>query len=86
MLFRSLIYPVSADGSMLKTVPAKANIVVVPQAIRNGQTFNDVQFENGCFKVTREDGQLPIYIVAVTTEYNNERIDAKYASPTIQPK
>ena len=81
-----LVYPVAADGGMLKVVPVKATINIVPMAIKMGQAFKDVLFENGCFKITRDDGSLPIYIVGITTFLNDKQYDAKYVSPNVQPR
>jgi hypothetical protein len=79
-----LVYPVSAEGKMLSTVPTHATINIVPMAVQLRQEFTNVEFENGCFKVTREDAQLPIYIVGISTSLNEKRYDAKYVVPNIQ--
>jgi hypothetical protein len=79
-----LVYPVAADGKILSAVPTHATINIVPMAVQLRQEYKDVQFENGCFKVTREDAQLPIYIVGISTSLNEKRYDAKYVVPNIQ--
>ena len=55
-------------------------------AVQLRQEYKDVQFENGCFKVTREDAQLPIYIVGISTSLNEKRYDAKYVVPNVQAR
>jgi hypothetical protein len=81
-----LVYPVAADGKMLSAVPTHATINIVPMAVQLRQEYKDVQFENGCFKVTREDAQLPIYIVGISTSLNEKRYDAKYVVPNVQAR
>jgi hypothetical protein len=81
-----LVYPVAADGKILSAVPTHATINIVPMAVQLRQEYKDVQFENGCFKVTREDAQLPIYIVGISTSLNEKRYDAKYVVPNVQAR
>ena len=81
-----LVYPVSAEGKMLSAVPTHATINIVPMAVQLRQEFTNVEFENGCFKVTREDAQLPIYIVGISTSLNEKRYDAKYVVPNVQAR
>ena len=81
-----LVYPVAADGKILNTVPTHATINIVPMAVQLRQEYKDVQFENGCFKVTREDAQLPIYIVGISTSLNEKSYDAKYVVPNVQAR
>ena len=81
-----LVYPVSADGKILSAVPTHATINIVPMAVQLRQEYKDVQFENGCFKVTREDTNLPIYIVGISTSLNEKRYDAKYVVPNVQAR
>jgi len=81
-----LVYPVAADGKILSAVPTHATINIVPMAVQLRQEYKDVEFENGCFKVTREDAQLPIYIVGISTSLNEKRYDAKYVVPNVQAR
>jgi len=80
-----LIYPTSADGKILRAVPTKAEINVVPLAIRNGQNFKEVTFADGCFKVSR-DNDMPLYIVSISTFLNDKQYDAKYVYPNVNVK
>lgn len=81
-----LVYPVAADGKMLSAVPTHATINVVPMAVQLGEEFKNVEFANGCFKVTRDNAQLPLYIVGISTALNEKRYDAKYVIPNVQVK
>ncbi|MFM2156921.1 MAG: hypothetical protein RL516_1670 [Bacteroidota bacterium] len=81
-----LVYPVAADGKMLSTVPTHATINIVPMAVKLAEEFKNVEFANGCFKVTREDAQLPLYIVAISTSLNEKNYEAKYVIPNVQAR
>ncbi|MFN5347759.1 MAG: hypothetical protein ACK44N_05065 [Bacteroidota bacterium] len=81
-----LVYPVSPDGKMLSAVPTHATINIVPMAVQLRQEFTNVELKNGCFKVTREDAQLPLYILGISTSLNEKRYDAKYVVPNVQAR
>ncbi len=81
-----LVYPLAADGKILKTVPISAEITVVPIALRNGETFKNVSFSDGCFKVSRTEYELPIYIVSITTSLNDKMYQGKYVVPNVHAK
>ncbi len=81
-----LVYPIAADGKILSAVPTHATINIVPMALKLGEEFKNVEFANGCFKVTRDNAQLPLYIVGISTSLNEKRYDAKYVIPNVQVK
>ena len=81
-----LVYPIAADGKILKAVPTAAEITIVSIALKNAETFKEVSFADGCFKVTRSDSELPLYIVSINTFLNEKRYDAKYVIPNVQVK
>jgi hypothetical protein len=81
-----LVYPMSADGKILKAVPTSAEITIVPIAINNSENFKDVAFGEGCFKVSRINPELPIYIVYVITYLNDKMYEGKYVVPNLHVK
>jgi len=81
-----LVYPIAADGTILKAVPVSAEITIVPVALKNAETFKNVEFANGCFKVSRSEFELPIYIVSITTSLNDKMYQGKYVVPNVHAK
>jgi hypothetical protein len=81
-----LVYPIASNGKILSAVPTHATINVVPMALKLGEEFKNVEFANGCFKVTRDNADLPLYIVGISTSLNEKRYDAKYVIPNVQVK
>ena len=81
-----LVYPMAADGKILKAVPTAAEITIVPVALKNAETFKEVSFADGCFKVTRSDSELPIYIVSIITFLNEKMYEGKYVVPNLHVK
>ncbi|MFM7015798.1 MAG: hypothetical protein ACKOX3_05650 [Bacteroidota bacterium] len=81
-----LVYPMDGKGGMLKTVPVSATVTVVPMAAKLVQEFKNVEFKDGCFKVTRDNVELPVYVVAISTTYNDKVYDAKYVVPNVQAR
>lgn len=77
-----MFYPVAADGSMLRTVPAKAEITVTQQLVSETEIYSDVKYENGCFTVHRTS-DVPAFIVTVKTNYLDKEVYVKYKVPGV---
>jgi hypothetical protein len=77
-----MFYPVAADGSMLRTVPSSADITVTPQLISENEFYKGVKYENGCFTVHRTS-EVPVFIVAVKTNYLDREVFVKHKIPGV---
>jgi|GEM_PF-3430955 hypothetical protein len=77
-----MFYPVAADGSTLKTVPASADVTVTQILLSETESYSGIQYENGCFTVHRTS-EVPAYIVTVKTNYLDKEVYVKYKMPGV---